>query len=211
MNWRVAVATFCLLAVSADAVAQPIEGRDYIAVGPHAVEPGPRIEVIEFFYYGCHTCYLLEPVMRAWVGQHATEIDFRLLPALGRRAWVPLSDLFFALNSLGVLPQLHDQVYVAIHEQDRRLTSTSEQIRWVAEQGVDPGQFEAALTSDATLIETQHARDATLAYGISATPSIVVDGRYLTTGEMIGNASRVFEVLNGLLDMALTARRKKTQ
>ena len=211
MNWRVAVAIFGLLVVSAGAGAQPIEGRDYIAVGPHAVEPGPRIEVIEFFYYGCHTCYLLEPVMRDWVGQHAMEIDFRLLPALGRRAWVPLSNLFFALNSMGVLPQLHDQVYVAIHEQDRRLTSTSEQIRWVAEHGVDPGQFEATLTSDATLIATQHARDATLAYGISATPSIVVDGRYLTTGEMIGNASRVFEVLNGLLDMALTARGKKAQ
>lgn len=211
MNWRVAVAIFGLLVLPGGADAQLIEGRDYVAIGPHAVEPGPRIEVIEFFYYGCHTCYLLEPVLRDWVGQHATEIDFRLLPALGRRAWVPLSDLFFALDSLGVLPQLHDQVYVAIHEQDRRLSSPSEQIRWAAEQGVDPGKFEAALNSDATLIATQSARDATLAYGIAATPSIVVDGRYLTTGAMIGRASRVFDVLNGLLDMALTARGRKSK
>lgn len=211
MKWRGAVAIFCLLLLPAGAGAQLIEGRDYIAIGPHAVEPGPRIEVIEFFYYGCHTCYLLEPVLRDWVRQHTTEIDFRLLPALGRRAWVPLSDFFFALESLGVLAQLHDQVYVAIHEQDRRLSSPSEQIRWVAEQGVDPGKFKAALTSDSTLIATQRARDATLAYGIAVTPSIVVDGRYLTTGGMIGRASRVFDVLDGLLEMALKARERKSQ
>lgn len=211
MGWRVAVAILALLVLPTGAGAQLVEGRDYIAIGPHAVEPGPRIEVIEFFYYGCHTCYLLEPLLQDWVRQHASEIDFRLVPALGRRAWVPLSDLFFTLDSLGVLPQLHDQVYVAIHEQDRRLISPGEQIRWAAEQGLDPGKFESVLKSDATLIATQRARDATLAYGIEATPSIVVDGRYLTTGELIGRASRVFQVLDGLLDMAFASRGRRSQ
>jgi len=206
MNWRIAATTFCLLVLPAGAGAQLLEGRDYVAIGPHAVESGDQVEVIEFFYYGCHTCYLLEPVLREWIGQRASQIDFRLLPALRRSAWVPLSDLFFALNSLGVLPQLHDRVYVAIHEQDRRLISPQEQIRWVSEQGVDATVFEAELTSDATLIATQQARDATVAYGIQATPSIVVDGRYLTTGEMIGRASRVSYVLDGLLEMALATR-----
>jgi thiol:disulfide interchange protein DsbA len=211
MNWRIAATILCLLLLPGGAGAQLVEGRDYIAVGPHSVEPGGQIEVIEFFYYGCHTCYLLEPVLREWVGQHSTEIDFRLLPALGRSAWVPLSDLFFALDSLGVLPRLHDQVYVAIHEQDRRLSSRKEQILWASEQGLDPAEFEATLTSDATLIATQRARDATLAYGIRATPSIVVDGRFLTTGEMIGRASRVSYVLDGLLEMALAARGNRLQ
>jgi thiol:disulfide interchange protein DsbA len=211
VNWRLAVATFALLALPTGAGAQLVEGRDYIAIGPHPVEPGTRIEVIEFFYYGCNTCYLLEPVLQHWVRQHAAEIDFRLVPALGRRAWAPLSDLFFTLDSLGVLPQLHDQVYVAIHEQDRRLISPGEQIRWAAEQGLDPDEFESVLKSDATLIATQRARDATLAYGIEATPSIVVDGRYLTTGELIGRSSRVFDVLDGLLDMALAARARQSQ
>ncbi len=206
MNWRIAATIFCLLVLPAGAGAQLLEGRDYIAIGPHSVETGERIEVIEFFYYGCHTCYLLEPVLRQWIAQRASQIDFRLLPALRRSAWVPLSDLFFTLNSLGVLPQLHDRVYVAIHEQDRRLSSRKEQVRWASEQGLDPVEFEAELTSDATLIATQQARDATVAYGIGATPSIVVDGRYLTTGEMIGRASRASYVLDGLLEMALVAR-----
>jgi thiol:disulfide interchange protein DsbA len=129
-----------------------------------------------------------------------------LIPALRSRAWVPLSDLFFALHSVGALPQLHHRVYIAIHEQNHGLSSRSEQIRWVSEYGVDPVAFQLELDADATAIATQQARDATLAYGIRATPSIVFDGRYLTTGEMIGNASRVAYVLDGLLEMALNAR-----
>jgi hypothetical protein len=71
-------------------------------------------------------------------------------------------------------------------------------------------QFAAALESDETLIATQLARDATTAYGIRFTPSIVVDGRFLTTGEMIGNASRLFPLLDQLIEMALARRENAT-
>ena len=206
MNWRIATTVLCLLLLPVRAGAQLVEGQDYIAIDPRPVEPGQRVEVIEFFYYGCRSCYLLEPVLREWVGRRSAYIDFRLIPALRRAAWAPLSDMFFAFYSLDVLSRLHDRVYFAIHEQDRRLSSRSEQIRWVSEQGVDAVVFEAALDSDATLIATQQARDATVAYGVRATPTIVVDGRYLTTGEMIGSASRVSQVLDQLLEMALATR-----
>ncbi|UCH48318.1 MAG: thiol:disulfide interchange protein DsbA/DsbL [Betaproteobacteria bacterium] len=206
MKWRMVVAALSLVAVPALAGTQLIEGQDYVTIDPQPVNPGKRVEVIEFFFYGCESCYLLEPVLREWVARRATQIDFSLIPALRSSAWVPMSDLFFALHSLGALSQLHHRVYIAIHEQNRRLSSRREQIRWVSEYGVDPVAFELELDSDATMIATQQARDATVAYGIRATPSIVIDGRYLTTGEMIGNASRVAYVLDGLLEMALMAR-----
>jgi thiol:disulfide interchange protein DsbA len=101
---------------------------------------------------------------------------------------------------------MHDRVYVAIHEHKRLLSSRSEQVRWASEQGLNATAFEAALRSDATAIATRQAGDATVAYGIRVTPSLVFDGRYITTGEMIGNASRVPQVLDGLLQMALAAR-----
>lgn len=188
------------------AAADLIEGRDYVEVGPFPVDAGQRIEVIEFFFYGCESCYRIEPVLRNWVLQHESLIDFKLIPALRRSAWIPLSDLFFSLHALGLLPQLHDRVYVAIHEQDRRLSSRREQVKWAAEQGIDEAVFENTVASDATAIATQQARDATVVYGISVTPSIVVDGRYLTTGAMIGNASRVSPVLDQLLELARVAR-----
>ena len=107
-------------------------------------------------------------------------------------------------------PRLHGRVYQAIHEQGLRLTSKNAQIDWAVEHGIERAQFEATLGSDETLIATQVARDATIAYGIRFTPSIVVDGRFLTTGEMIGTASRLFPVLDQLIEMALARRPNST-
>ena len=203
------LAAFCLVLSAGNASADLVEGRDYIGLGPLPTESGERVEVVEFFFYGCNSCYRLYPVMQAWVERRALTIDFKRIPALRRTAWIPLSHLFYTLQSLGVLPQLHGRVYQAIHEQGLRLASTKDQVDWAVEQGMERAQFEATLGSDKTLIATQVARDATIAYGIRFTPSIVVDGRFLTTGEMIGTASRLFPVLDQLIEMAL-ARRPST-
>ena len=210
MNRQI-VAACCWLALSTgSASAELIEGRDYIAIDPRPTESGERVEVVEFFFYGCNSCYRLFPVMQEWVDSRASLVDFRRIPALRRSAWIPLSHLFFTLQSLGALPQLHGRVYQAIHEQGLRLSSRSEQIDWAAEQGMDRAKFETALDSDKTLIATQLARDATVAYGIRFTPSIVVDGRFLTTGEMIGNAPRLSPILDQLIEMALARRKNIT-
>lgn len=203
------LAAYCWLLLSAgSASAEVVEGRDYVTMDPRPTESGERVEVIEFFFYGCDSCYMLFPVMQQWVERRASLIDFKRIPALRRSAWIPLSHLFFTLKSMGVLPRLHGRVYQAIHEQSLRLSSRSEQIDWAEEQGLDRAQFEATIDSDETLIATQLARDATVAYGIRFTPSIVVDGRFLTTGEMISNSSRLSSVLDQLVEMAL-ARRKQ--
>ena len=208
---RQLLAAVCLLAVATGSVsADVVEGRDYIALKPLPTESGERVEVVEFFFYGCNACYRLYPVMQGWVERRASLIDFRRIPALRRTAWAPLSNLYYTLQSLGALPRLHGRVYQAIHEQGLRLSSRTEQIDWAVENGMNKAQFEATLGSDETLIATQLARDATLAYGIRFTPSIVVDGHYLTTGEMIGNASRLFPVLDHLIDMAFAGRQNAT-
>jgi thiol:disulfide interchange protein DsbA len=203
------VAAVGLLVAAGSASADLAEGRDYIALEPHQTETAERVEVLEFFFYGCNSCYRLYPVMQAWVERRAPLIRFKRIPALRRTAWIPLSHLFFTLQSMGALPRLHGRVYQAIHEQGLRLTSRSKQIDWAVEQGLERARFEATLDSDEILIATQLARDATVAYGIRFTPSIVVDGRFLTTGEMINNASRLFPVLDQLIEMARAERKNE--
>jgi thiol:disulfide interchange protein DsbA len=200
------LAALCLVLSVGNASADLVEGRDYTAIARHPTDSGERVEVVEFFFYGCNSCYRLYPVMQAWVERRAQVIDFKRIPALRRTAWIPLSHLFFTLQSLGALPRLHGRVYQAIHEQGLRLTSTNDQVDWAVEQGMERVQFAATLGSDETLIATQVARDTTISYGIRFTPSIVVDGRFLTTGEMIGTASRLFPVLDQLVEMALARR-----
>lgn len=205
MGRQTRAAAFCLLLAATSASAQLVEGQDYRTLQSRAVQ-AERIEVIEFFFYGCPTCYLLEPELRRWLERNASKIAFRRVPALRRQAWRPLGELFYALEAMGLLPRLHDEVYRAIHEQGLRLSSRSEQIRWLSAQGVDGHAFGALLESDNIAIAVEGARDETLAYDIHVTPSIVVDGRYLTTGEMLGSAARVEWVLEQLLAMASASR-----
>ncbi len=204
---RSIIAALCWLALNAGySSAEVVEGRDYYVIDARPAAATERVEVIEFFFYGCNSCYRLNPVLQAWVDGSASRIDFRRIPALRRTAWIPLSHLYFTLQSLGVLPQLHGRVYEAIHEQGRMLSSRSEQIEWAAEQGLERAKFAAIQDSDTMLIETQLARDATVAYSVRVTPSITVDGRFMTTGAMIGSARRLSPLLDELVEMALESR-----
>lgn len=196
-----------LLVVGA-ARADLMEGVDYERIEPRAVVSGGRIEVIEFFYYGCGTCYRFDPLLASWLEAKPADVEFRRVPALRRADWIPLSRLYFALDELGALPRLHGEVYRSVHVRGRGLATKSDLEHWAEEQGLDRARFERVLMSDETVIRVQKARDVTVEYGIRATPSLVVDGRYLTTGGMVGSVERLIEVLDGLVAMARDARRR---
>ncbi len=177
-----------------------MEGVDYESIPPHPVPPGGKIQVIEFFYYGCSSCSHFEPMLAGWLARKPEDVEFMRVPALRRVAWIPLTRLYFALEETGALPRLHSEVYRAVHEEQRNLTTREEAVRWAASKGLDRAQFEHTLRSDAVAIKTQKARDTTVEYGIRSTPSLVVDGRYLTTGGMLGSVERLVPVLDQLLD-----------
>jgi protein dithiol oxidoreductase (disulfide-forming) len=200
-------ALFAALALQcASAAADLMEGVDYVRIEPMPVADSGRIEVIEFFYYGCGACYRFQAHLSRWLQRLPPDVDFRRAPALRQTAWIPLTRLYLTLLQLDLLPQLHAEVYRAFHEQDRSLQTRDAVVSWAREQGVDPVAFERLLLSDATLIATQQARDATIAYGIRNTPSLVVDGRFLTSSAMLGDVARIAPVLDELLVMARESR-----
>jgi protein dithiol oxidoreductase (disulfide-forming) len=191
-----------LLAALLAALALQFEDVDYLRIAPQPVPDGDRIEVVEFFYYGCGACYRFQAHLAAWLTRLPPDVDFRRAPALRQTAWIPLTRLYLTLLQLELVPQLHGEVYRAIHEQDRSLQTREAMVSWAREQGVNPDTFERLLLSDATLIGTQQARDTTIAYGIRNTPSLVVDGRFLTSGALLGDVARLPRVLDELLVMA---------
>lgn len=183
-----------------------MEGVDYESIPPHPTPPGGKIQVIEFFYYGCGSCNRFEPMLAQWLAREPADVEFIRMPALRRAAWIPLTRLYLALEETGALPRLHSEVYHAVHEEQRNLTSMEEILDWAASKGLDRARFEHTLASDAVAIKTQRAHDTTIEYGIRSTPSLVVDGRYLTTGGMLGSVERLVPVLNQLLDMVRRER-----
>ena len=95
---------------------EPIQDADYVLIAPQAATVPGKIEVIEFFYYGCESCNRLEPRLQSWLKTLPSDVSFRRIPALRRTAWVPLTRVYFALEQFGEIERLHEKVYQAVHE-----------------------------------------------------------------------------------------------
>jgi protein dithiol oxidoreductase (disulfide-forming) len=188
------------------AAAEPMEDVDYVLIAPQPVVAPGKIEVIEFFYYGCESCNRLEPHLQSWLRTLPQDTSFRRVPALRRTAWVPLTRVYFALEELGEIERLHTQVYQAVHEAGLNLGNSAELRTWAQKSGLDGVKLEQMLDSDRVGTQVQRARDATVAYGIRATPSFVVDGKYMTSGGMVGSLEALLPTVDGLIDKARAAR-----
>jgi protein dithiol oxidoreductase (disulfide-forming) len=186
--------------------AEPMEDVDYQLLDPPRASAQDQIEVIEFFYYGCQACARLEPLLDDWLSRKPPDVSFRRTPALRRTDWIPLTRIFFALDELGLLPRLHAHVYRAIHEEGRDLKSRTEAVKWAVSEGADGARFEQALLADSVAIKVQKARDLTIDYGVRSTPTLVVDGRYATSAELLGDIAALLPIVDGLIEKARRAR-----
>jgi thiol:disulfide interchange protein DsbA len=205
----VVAALIAALVVTAPVRAEPMEGVDYVLIDPPVSTRGEQVEVVEFFHYGCAACYRFEPLLVEWLERLPPDVEFRRMPALRRMDWIPLTRLYFALQETGGLRRLHGQVYRDVHEKGLNLGNSTEAIAWAARHGLDREAFARALESGQVSAEVQRARDATVAHGIRATPSIVVDGRYLTGTGMVGSVEGLLPVIDELIAKARAARRRQ--
>lgn len=213
MNRRGAARRLALLLVFAVMIApqctlaaQLMEEVDYEAIAQHPTAIPGRIEVIEFFYYGCDACNRLEPRLQSWLKSLPADVDFRRVPALRRTAWIPLTRLYFALEQLGEVERLHMKVYQAVHEIGLNLGDSSELYPWADSAGLDRKRLRQMLDSDLVSAQVERAHDNTISYRVTATPSFVVDGRYLTSAGMTGSVEALLPVVEGLIDKARLAR-----
>jgi thiol:disulfide interchange protein DsbA len=194
---------------SAPAVAQqgvPRLKYEYLMIDPQPVTTGDRIEVVEFFWYGCPYCHLLQPPLEAWLKRKPADVELRRIPAVFRDSWVPHVRIYYTLEALGEVGRLHQAVYRAIHLDKEALNTPNATADWAARNGVDPTRWLTTYNSPEIDRKVQEARNATRAYMISGTPSLVVDGRYLTSSGMSENVPGVIGILEGLLVIARDRR-----
>lgn len=191
------------LLVGSAGAAPPVQDKEYRVINP--AQPGDgskKIEVVEFFYYGCPHCYDLEPALKNWLKRKPADVEFRQQPAVFRENWIPLTKTYFALDALGLLPKLSDKVYSAVHDEGLGLSDEAMMSKWISQQGVDPVKFSEAYRSFAVQNNVQRAIQITRDYQVKGTPSIAVAGKYITSPSMTGGFDRFFEVVDQLIEMA---------
>jgi thiol:disulfide interchange protein DsbA len=210
------VALLLALAVSSSAAAQLVAGRDYRVINPpQPTESGKKIEVLEFFWYGCPHCNALQPSLKIWLKQKPADIEFRRVPAILADSWIPLTRAYYAFEVLGVVEKLHPEVFSAIHEKNLRLQDPKVLFDWVAQNGVDRQKFSDAYGSFGVQSRGQRSLEMTRNYDISGTPSISVDGKYLVAPSMTLKPDRnvdyekFFQVLDQVIAMARKERAGK--
>ena len=198
----VAAAMVAWLAMSVAWSGEPTEDLDYFRIQAGQTSATEKIEVLEFFYYGCSACNRYEPHAQAWLTFLPADVTYRRIPALRRQEWVPLARVFFALEALNELDRLHTEVYRGIHDHGMNLADTSQLFNWAAQNGLDRDRLKNVLNSKTLDEKIQRARDATMLYSIRTTPTIVVDGRYLTSSSMVGSADALVRVVDALVRKA---------
>jgi len=196
-----------LAAAGAQAQSGPQLGRDYTRLDPpRAVTSGDKIEVIEFFYYGCPVCYELEPKLSRWYFNGPGSVALRRVPAQSSDNWTDFAKLFYSLEAMGQLGRLHWPVYDNFHFNGMRLNEEAGMATWVANNGLDKQKFIDTYRSPEIQAKIALARDMTQNYEIKGVPSIVVDGKFVTSARMAGGTDELMRVVEQLVGMARKER-----
>ncbi|HVQ60442.1 MAG TPA: thiol:disulfide interchange protein DsbA/DsbL [Burkholderiales bacterium] len=203
-QWLLASA-LALLALNAAAQIQA--GREYQRIDPQRpAAADARIEVIEFFYYGCPVCYETEPFLSRWLRTAPDYVAMRRVPALSSEAWEPLAKLYYTLETLGQVERLHWPVYDNIHFEDVRLGDPKLMVDWAARNGIDREKFVQTYESPAVADKVTQARALLKSYSVGAVPTFIVDGKFITSARLAGGTSQVVEVLDRLVKLAREER-----
>ncbi|MBC7604158.1 MAG: thiol:disulfide interchange protein DsbA/DsbL [Ramlibacter sp.] len=205
--------SLALLAIAALPQAQaqsnvPVEGTHYLEMQPRQpTRDRAQVEVVEFFSYSCVHCHAFEPALDAWQKALPTRILFRRIPvAFNEGLQVLHQRLYFALESLGLVERLHRKVFEAVHVQHDHLHNAQEIAAFLARNGVEAEKVVQAMNSFGVTSRLKPANQLAGGYGIEGTPSLGIDGRWLTSGSMAGSNPRSLLVADYLLSLATKTR-----
>lgn len=180
-----------------------IEGKDYTVLPtPLSTESEQHIEVIEFFWYGCPHCNDLHPYLENWLKNKPADVKFRYVPAIFRSNWMPAAKTFYAMESLGITPKLHEKIYHAIHRDKIDLSKEKVLFDWIEKQGIERDKFVNAYNSFTVQNQANRSAQMIRQYKITGVPALVVDGKYLTSGKLSGTPQDTITVLNHLIEKA---------
>jgi len=209
-GWLLAI-TLAMLAVVLPVRAELVVGRDYVPIIPAQMTDTPaKIEVIEFFSYGCPHCSDFHPIVGKWAAALPSDVTFKRVPVtFGRPPWASLARLFYALEATGDLAKLDSAVFDALHKVGSKLYDDKSITAWVAAQGVDAKRFTEAYNSFAVVSKAKRADQMVQTYKIQGVPAMTVDGKYLVTGKELKGLAELPSLTDQVIGMARTDRKKK--
>jgi len=201
---------FVAMALGGGAQAQQlVEGKQYVRIkNPLPVQAGKKVEVVEFFSYGCPHCADLEPVMQGWLKTLPPDVEFVRVPVMFQDRWIVLAKIYYTLDGLGVEQKLSPEVFVAIHKGGVNLSSEKSFFDWAASKGLDRKKVEDMYNSFAIAGRMNHAKTEAKQYNIQSVPTVIIDGRFVTAPDKAGSHAAMPAVIDALIAKARAERPK---
>ena len=179
-------------------------GSDYLTLDkPAPVEaPAGQIEVVEFFWYNCPHCNAFEPMFDAWAKKLPKDVTVRRAPVAFRADFEPQQRLYFVLESMGKVDELHKKVFNAIHVEKQQLATADQITAWVEKQGIPKAKFVELFNSFSVSTKARKATQLQDAYAVDGVPALGINGRYFTSGTQAKTLERALQVTDYLIGQA---------
>ena len=185
-------------------------GQQFVELAkPVPVASGERIEVTEFFYYGCPICYEAQPLIARWLQRAGNDVAMRRVPAVSIDGWEPFARSFYTLEAMGLLARLHWAVYDNFHFDGKHLNELEVIADWVGSNGGDGAKFREIWNSAEIKAKVDAAHALLETYQVRGVPTLVVDGKYATSARLAGGVKEMMVVVERLVSRARAERGRK--
>jgi thiol:disulfide interchange protein DsbA len=176
------------------------EGKGYEVLTPaQPVTDQSKVEVLEFFWYGCPHCYHLEPHINTWLKEKPANVNYIRQPAAFRQQWADHAKAYFVAEALGVVDKMHADFFDAIQTKKRKLETEAELADFFAEHGVDRAAFKKTFNSFIIDSKVRKAKTMPPRYGITGVPVLIVNGKYRISSKSAGGQANMIKVLKELI------------
>ncbi|MDD5274061.1 MAG: thiol:disulfide interchange protein DsbA/DsbL [Methylovulum sp.] len=166
---------------------------------PQPTQHTDKVEVIEFFWYGCPHCYAFEPELAKWLKKLPKNVEFIRQPAVFNELWGKHAKAYFVAEALGIVDKVHSDLFDAIQNKKQKLDTEEELANFFTAHGVDAAQFKEAYTSFGVATKMNKAAAIAARYGITGVPAVIINGKYLTNGPLAGSHEKMIEVMDALI------------
>lgn len=188
---------FLLLSFSVFSYAEALE---YEVLSPaQPTQNQNKIEIIEFFWYGCPHCYTLEPVLNQWLKTLPDNVEFIRQPTIFSRLWGKHAKAYFVAEALDVVDKVHADFFDAIQNKKQKLTSEDQLAKFFVAHGVDEAKFRHVFNSFLVDTKLRQAREMAPRYGITGVPAIVINGKYKTNVSLAQSNQNMMQVVDRLI------------
>jgi len=165
-----------------------------------------KIEVIEFFWYGCPHCYTFEPLLEKWVKSLPENVEFIRKPAVFNETWGKHAKAYYTAEALGVVDKIHADFFDAVQNKKDKLETEEQLAKFFVAHGVNETEFHEAYNSFLVDAKMRQAPIMASRYGITGVPVIIVNGKYKTNGPLAGSHEKMIEIMNQLIQQESTKK-----